>query len=1315
MSWPQFSVRRPVTTVMIYLGVALMGVIAWFRLPQELFPPITYPQLTIVTRYKDAAPEEIELLVTKPIEEVAGTVSGLRRISSISKEELSLVIAEFNWDTHMDFAGLGVREKIDLIKERLPRGAEEPVVIKYNPFELPVLVLNLTGDVEPHELLNIARKQVKNEIEKVEGVAVVNISGGLEREILVEVDQGRLQSANMPISQVVDSLSRANLNYPAGTIKEAFYEYLIRTMGEFKLVNELPGIAVGVDEREEDPEQQMQRQQKESLGGPLERETGAPPRQRLVLLKDIAQVKDTLRDPESISRFNGKENISLSIQKQAGANTVRLAAAVKEEIEQLRQSLPPGLKLSVAYDQSTVIRSSISGVSSAALQGAGLAFLVLLLFLGNVGSALNVALAIPIAILATMALMFFTGTTINTLSLGGLAFGIGLLIDCGIIVVENIARKREQGLPGKEAAVQGAEEMGKEIVGSEITNLVVFLPFVLVIGLVGQFMKDFSLTVILSNIVGLFVALTLTTLLGSLFGNWKGFRSPLEPFLVKAVRWNGRAVAWFLHHSKLAVLIVVGLFVLSLGLMTTLDRELMPRVDQGQFIMRASLPPGSRLEVTDKVVRRIERVLQAMPETQDVTVTIGSAKEKRAEELLETLGSHQAQMLINLKPRHLGFGFAPPGHRTKKTAAVVQELKETLSREPLEGAQVEYLLQESVFKSAFMSGAPIVVEVKGTELPNLEKLARQVEKRLQEVPGVYGIQTSMIPPSPETKVHVMKDRAATYHLSVSDIALTAQTAFKGFVATKFKEEGKEIDIRVRLRKQDRENLNQVRNLMIHSPLDIDVPLAEVAYLSKGMGPTEIRHADQQRTVLVSAQLYGKPLGATLDHIASVMAKSKLPPGYSVALTGENQQMKESFNSLFFALALSVLLVYMVMASVFESLWQPLLVMGSIPMAAIGVAIVLWLTQTPLSVMVGVGFIVLGGIVVDNGISMVEAVNRIKERRPDVTLREALVEASMARFRPILMTAATTVLGVFPLTLGLGQGVELQQPMAITVMGGLAAATFLTLIFLPTLYAIGADFFMGLPGARKWGDPPPEGGQPPPGVEPSPELPPIVGFPLTPPSPLRGEGKGEGIASPPPAPAFPEIPDNYGDNEAVPDKQESGMFFPVIGPPEPPEQPVPPEPLPEPPPEEPLRQEAEESIPEEPLPEEPAVEEPQVEPPLPEQASTEEPYQPLSEPSQIEIPEPPREEDLPLVVEPIMEETPVSEPPPVEPPAAPTLNSRQEMLLKYLREHGRITRKEFVEVTGASVPTAARDLKELVDKGLIKGIGPFAKGRYYVLA
>ncbi len=1201
MSLPRFSIRRPVTTVMIYVGVLLLGCIAWSRLPQELYPPIAYPQLTIVTHYKDAAPEEIEILITKPIEEVVGTVSGLRRVSSISKEEVSLVVAEFNWGQNMDFAGLGVREKLDLIKERLPRGAEDPVVIKFNPFELPVMVLNVSGRFTSHELLEIGRKSLKNELEKVEGVAAVHISGGLEREILVEVDQGRLQASGLPIAQVVEALSRANLNYPAGTIKEAFYEYLIRTMGEFEVVPEIPKIAVGVEEEKEKvPKREPSSSER---AGPLKREKGIAPPQRIILLKDLATVRDTFKERSSISRFNGQENISLNIQKQAGANTLQVATRVKEVLMRLKPSLPLGLTVEVAYDQSVFIRNAIAGVRDAATQGGFLAFLVLFLFLGNAWSAVNVAFAIPISILATVAFMYFFGVTVNVISLGGLALGIGLLVDAGIVVVENIARHRDQlKVPGtseeakrdalEETAVRGTEEVSSAILGTVLTTVVVFLPMVFVVGIAGQLFKDLAYTVTASNLVSLVVSMTLTALLASRIRSGPG-RSPIEPWIDRLALEDRRWVGWFLRHPVVGVAVVVGLFGVSVNGLKTLDRELLPRVDQGQFILRANLSPGTRLEVTDRVARRVEEVLRALPEVMDVTVRIGSSKERRAEELLETLGSHQAQILVNLKPRYRGWGRATANFRARKTAEVVQELKETLKREPLEGAEIEYLVQETTFKSAFLSGTPVVIEVKGTDLGRVEGLSRQVREILEKVPGLYGVKTSLIPPSPETKVHVMKDRAATYHLSVNDIALTAQTAVKGVVATKFKQEGKEIDLRVRLRRADREDLNKVRRLMIHSPLEVDIPLAEVAYFVVGHGPTEIRHLDQQRTILVSAQLFQRSLNETLQEVTDRLKGIRLPPGYTVALTGENRQMQESFRSLIMALILSVVLVYMVMASEFESLWQPFLIMGTIPMALIGVVWTLWMTHTPISVMVGLGFIVLGGIVVDNGIVLIDYVNLL--RRQGKGLEEAVIEASQTRLRPILMTASTTVLGLLPLALGLGEGVELQTPMAITVMGGLTLSTFLTLIFLPTIYVVGAKFFERFH----------------PATVPVPEVP-ATAF-----SQVLSSGARDLAFKP----ELPEIPEDFGGEEAVP-----------------------------------------ESTP-----------------------STEVPGTILS-----------------MV------------PGTTSSPTYPPLNPRQQQLLEHLKIHGRITRKEVVELTGASVPTSARDLKDLLDRGLIKGIGPLAKGRYYVL-
>lgn len=1275
MSLPQLSIRRPVTTVMVYLGVTLLGVIAWTRLPRELFPPITYPQLTVVTRYRDAAPEEIELLVTKPIEEVTGTVSGLKRISSISREELSLVIAEFSWGTNMDFASLGVREKIDLIKERLPRGAEEPVVIKYNPFELPVLVLNLSGTLSPHELLTIAKKQLKNELEKVEGVAAVNLAGGIEREILVEVDQGRLKASGTAIRQVVEALSKANLNYPAGTIKEAFYEYLIRTIGEFKVVPEIPGIAVDIPKEEErDPVQKLLEARQK---GPLKKEKGLGPEQRLILLKDVARVRDTFREQESISRFNGQDNVSLSIQKQAGANTLQLVDRVKQVIAEITPGLSPGIHLSVAYDQSLAIRSAIAGVRDAALLGGVLAFIVLYLFLGNPWAALNVAFAIPISVLATVALMYFTGATINIISLGGLALGTGMLVDAGIVVVENITRHREVGEAPRQAAARGTEEVATAIFASVLTTIVVFLPMVFVVGISGQILRDLAYTVTFSLLASLAVSLTLTALFASRIRRGVG-RFLLEWFLQAFQGGALRLVRWFLRNSALGIGIVILLFVGASSAFRLLDRELLPRVDQGQFILQMNLPPGTRLAVTDRIARRIEQVLQQTPEVRDVTVTIGSSKEQeRAEKLLETLGSHQAQILVNLWPRHRGgVGLREGGFRLISTADVVQKIKGVLQEMPLEGAEINYLLQESVFKSAFLAGTPVVVEVKGPDLNRLEALSKRVQEELEAIPGLYGVKTSRIPSSPETKVHILKDRAATYHLSVSDIALTAQTALEGFVATKFKEQGKEVDIRVRLRPEDRRDMNKVRRLIVHSPLGMEIPLAEVAYFALGTGPTEIRRLDQQRTILVSAQVFQRALGEVLEEVNLALEKLRLPAGYSVALTGESEQMQESFRSLAFALVLSLVLVYMVMASAFESLWQPFLIMGTIPMALIGVVLALGGTQTPVSVMSALGFIVLGGIVVNNGIVLIDYVNLL--RAQGVELEEAVLRASQDRIRPILMTGATTVLGLLPLALGLQEGVELQVPMAITVIGGLTASTFLTLIFLPTLYVVGARFFSrfqlaggvafkaatlepapalagaGLVGtlAEEFKAPSPpslgEGGPPPPEEPPRPEGPP----PQEPEPPTPPAGAAGGPPPPPlPAPELPEIPEGFGSEDVVPEQGGPAFLF-----------------------------------------------------------STET-FKPL------ELPEP-ADSEATAEGGRRKEEGGSSQetlpPPPSHRPPLSALNPRQEKLLEYLKVHGRMTRKEYIAMVQISVPTAARDLKELTDRGLIRGVGPIARGRYYVL-
>ena len=1143
---------------MFFIGVLMLGFISLTRLPQELFPSVTYPVLTIVTGYENAAPEEVETLITKTVEETVGTVSNLKRISSVSKEGVSIVTAEFGWGTNMDFASLGVREKIDLVKERLPLGSADPIVMKFNPFELPVITLSITGSKSPAELLRLSRRFVEDELEKVEGVASANVTGGLEREILVSVDEGRLRASNISITKIVDGLKSSNLNYPAGTVEEHFYEYLIRIMGEFKVVPDIRETIVGKDKADE--QGMLLKGQRRQLPGK---------ERRLIYLKDIAQIKDAFQEKTSISRYNGSENISISVQKQAGVNTIRVAEKVKEKLEQIEEDLPSGMDVKIIYDQSIFIKQSIRGVMDAAIQGGLLAFLVLFVFLRNVKASLIVAGSMPISIMVAFTLMYFNGITLNMLSLGGLALGIGMLVDSAIVVIENIYNHLQKDKDLKEASKVGASEVSASIFSSTLTTVAVFLPMVFVVGVAGQLFKELAFTVTFSLVASLVVALSLIPRLAAIKGRSspKGKKGPTlntDTSVFGLRPLYSKIIPKVLKHRWLFLIAVIIVFIMSLGLFFVIDKEFMPKIDQREFIMKVSMPSGTKLDVTDGVVGRIERILIDTEEIEGVAVSIGSARKRDYSQGIETLGSHQSQIIVNLKR----------GREWAATSDVIKRLKPKLDDLNLEGAAIEYILQESIFKSALQGSAPVVVEIKGKDLKKVEEISRYVQKGFAGIEGIYGIRTSLTQPSPETKVNIIKDKAALYNLSIAVIAQAAHTAIKGVVATKFKEEGREIDVRVRLREEGRSRLGQVRNILVHSPLDIEVPLSEVAYIAQGVGPSEIRRLDQQRTVLVTANIKDRALDKVIMDVRELLKKieiekighteglSEAEKELTMSLSGESQQMSESFGSLRFALILSIIMVYMIMAAQFESLWQPFVIMFTVPLSLVGVFVILFLTHTPLSVVVMLGVIILGGIVVNNGIILIDSINVMRAK--GVELIEAVIESGKTRLRPIFMTTMTTVLGLFPLALGLSEGSALQSPMAITVMGGLMVSTVLTLFVIPCAYTIVAGVI------------------------------------------------GEKLAVKPVPAAVPPA--------ALVVKGEKKV---------------------------------------------------------------------------IELPPPPKVEESPK-------------------PAPQRLNKRQEELVEHLKKAGKITRKEYSELFKISVPTAARDLKELTNKGVIVAHGPLGPGRWYEL-
>lgn len=1035
MGLADFSLKKPVTILMIFAGIILLGFISWAKLPQELFPPITYPQISVVTYYKDAAPEEIEVLVTKPIEEAVGTVGGLKRVSSTSKEEVSLVIAEFDWGINVDMASLNVREKIDLVKEKLPRGSSEPIVVKFNPFELPVIVLNVTGRRPPQEMLVLCKKIIKNELEKIDGVASCDISGGIEKIVAVEVDQAKLLGADLSILDISEALRKANLNYPAGTIEEKSYEKLIRTVGEFENVEEIAELPIYLKQYD-----QSQPERAALLEGKIVSRRQPLSTERFVPLKEIARVKEEPQEKESISRYNGNDNISVSIRKKAGANTVKVARLIKAKIRQISKEFPGQVNIDIAYDQSKFIVDSINGVRDAAAQGGFLAFLVLLFFLRDFRSSLVVAITIPVSIMVTVSLMYFRGMTLNMISLGGIALGVGMLVDTSIVVIENITRYRQLGKDLKTSCVIGTEEVTAAITSSTLTTVVVFLPMIFVVGIAGQIFKELAFCVVFALSASLIVALTLIPLLVFAVGKVETAIKEEYPILIKLKESYNIYLGRFLENRKKGLRQIFAAFIVSvLILLFFVNKEFLPVIDQGQFIIKVETLPGATLDKTDSAVRIIEADLLKIKDVKDVTVNVGSAKKKTAAEIIQALAPHQGMIIVNLKQRR------------RRTQDVIQDLKRQLAKEDLAGAEVEYVLQESILKSAFVSGAPLMLEIKGQNIDTLRQLTEMTKQELSAIKGTYSIKDSFVLPSPETKVRVYKDKAIASGLSVTDIALAAQTAVNGKVATKYKIGGDEFDIKVRLRPEDRKDMNIIRHLIIHSPLGLNVPLSEVAYIATGKGPTEIKHQDQQRVIFVTAYLYKRSLNSAMKEVEAKLKKMAIPANYSIKIGGEKVKMQESFNSLLFALLLSIILVYMIMASQFESLMQPFLILFTIPLSLIGVAIALFLTNVSMSVMVFLGAIVLGGIVVNNGIILIDCINRLKEEGEPML--DSITKACQMRFRPILMTAGTTILGLLPLAIGINEGAQLQVPMALTIMGGLTISTFLSLFVIPSLYLI----------------------------------------------------------------------------------------------------------------------------------------------------------------------------------------------------------------------------------------------------------------------
>lgn len=1063
MTISEYAIKRPVTTVMVFIGIVFLGLIAIFELPQELFPRISFPQITVVTDYVNAAPEEIETLITRPLEEAISSVSGLKRIESLSREGKSTITVSFNWNQNIDFAALAVREKIDLVKERLPKEAEDPVVLKFDPLSRPILILSVSGKASPAELKQIAERTLQDNLEKVEGVASVIVSGGLDREIQVELDQGRMQATGISILEVINQIDSSNISYPAGSIKKGLYEYLIRTVGEFKTVDEISytvlksdptkpfeAVDLGFVERGAGgPRQTLDTKREETEKGIREK--------RLVLLHDVGEVKDRFREKTTISRFNKNENISIAIQKQATANTVELVRALKRTLAFLQEEVASrGAQFEIVYDHSEFIKNAIKTARNNAIAGGFLASIILFIFLRDWKSATIIAIAIPISVVGAFLLLKMQGITLNTMSLSGMALGTGMMVDNCIVVIENIFRSRERGISHEEASIQGTNEVFWPVVSSTLTTDAVFLPLILFVpGVAGQLFKDLSWAVIHSSNISFLVSVWLIPML-ALYVEPKAEQSKVSEKETNTQNFFKKLPAKAQNRIFLQI-VAAGIlsFVIGIFIFRTLDTEVIPKVDQGQFLVKVTLPVGSRIEATDSVVSVLEETLNEIPEVESVQVTIGSSSGGKAGEVkVESLRSSQGLVLVSLKK-----------DRKRESHEVLNDFKTKVESAGLEKATIEYILQENEYEFAATGGGkPIAVEVKGYDLDVLKSLAAEVSARLQNIEGVREILDDIGESSPETKVEIDKKKASLYAISARDVSLTAKAAIDGAVATTFKEAGREIDVRVKLKQSDRHDLERLSNLLLFSDhLNVAVPLKAIANIKQGFGPSEIKRKDQIRTLMVTASIQkGFKEKDVLKKAAEVLSLIEHPNSYDIKLVGKAREVEESFRRIGLVIVLALVLNYMIMAGQFESFIQPLIVMFTVPLAVIGVALALLLTGTKVSVISLLGIMILAGTVVNNAIVLIDFINQ--RRAEGGELVESAIQASFVRFRPILMSALTTLCGLIPLALGIGEGSELESPLAIAIGGGTISGTLFTLFVIPSVYILvvrASDALMGL--------------------------------------------------------------------------------------------------------------------------------------------------------------------------------------------------------------------------------------------------------------
>ncbi len=1029
----RLALKYPISTLMASLAVFILGLVSFAQLPIDMLPNIQIPSVTAVTYFSGAGPLDMEQSVTVPIERGVSSVSDLDYIQSSTREGSSQVRLYFNWDANTNVGLIDVIQKINRVMNQIPDGVSQPLVLKFDITNMPIITVALNSDMDERSLYDLAYNIIEPQLEHIPGVAYAQVVGGRIREIHVVMDRNRVEAANLSVQQVLQAVQASNLIMPSGDIKTGLYDYSLKTESMFNVVEPIGDITI-----------------KTVNNVPIR-------------VRDVAKVEDSYMEQTQIIRTNGNHGVILRVQKSPGSNTVEVVNSINEKLKDLRD-VPPTVKTSTAFDQSQYIRESITGLMREGALGAMLAVLVIIIFIRNSRSTLIIFVAIPLSIFVTFIFFRFSDTSLNIMTLGGLALGIGRLVDDSIVELENISRHytlmKRDNVSKLQATLDAALEVASPIFISTLTTVIVFLPVVFLSGIAKLLFIPLVITISVSLFASFFVSRTVTPLLcyKALSGerevdpNSKKFADRLQLKTKRILDGLDASYEKFLaialRNRKKVILGIVGFSALSFILIQFIGSEFFPDADENQFTVNVRMPVGTRIEETEKFVEKVEKILKDnVPEINTMISDMGVPGSRSGSLFGGNSGSHSANINVSLVPAH---------DRERSSFDIVKAVRPKLTSLP--GAQI-YLSSGGFLKFLlnFGSSAPIDISVLGHDFDKSNELSQKIFNMMRTVPGTADVKISRDNNFPEARISVDRVKAGALGISVAQIANTITTAINGSVASLFSDPktGNQYNILVRMNEDYRDNLDDIKALTILSSTGQMVPLSNLIEIKMSKSPVQIDRRYQQRLVSITSNVEGRDLGSVADEIKQKLAGIEIPPGFDVQIRGNVEQQKKTFSSLFIALGLAIILVYMIMASQFQSLVDPFIIMFTVPLGFVGVVWMLFLTNTTLSVTSFEGVIVMVGIVVSNGILLIDYTNRL--RKKGVELHEAVRRGGRTRLRPILMTTLATVLGLIPMAIGIG-GESSQAPLAIAVIGGLTASTFLTLVFVPVLYTIFEEKF-----------------------------------------------------------------------------------------------------------------------------------------------------------------------------------------------------------------------------------------------------------------